>query len=205
MLAYGALLVLGVLRLTRYRWLLVGLAAACWSVVLLSAVDVLEPGNYRLGGIRFGLMFLTGACLYAFRYSVPASGWMAGIAAAAVPLAGYLPDYRLVAAPALAYLVFWIGSRLRHPRWTRTTDLSFGLFLFGFPVQQTLLVLGWTSLQPLAFFAVSFLATAPFALLSWFAVERPAMDLKRRWDRREASRAPNVPAATSQPGMTVPR
>jgi len=186
--AYAALLLLGVLRLTRHRWFLFGLAVATWLVVLLSALEVVDPGNYRLGAIRFALMFLTGACLHAFRDLVPMDGRLAGLAALGIPLAGFLPDYRLVAGPALAYLIFWIGAKLSHPRWTRRTDLSYGLFLFGFPVQQTLLVVGWPVLDPVVFFLVSWLATLPFALFSWFVVERPAMNLKRRLDRRHALR-----------------
>jgi peptidoglycan/LPS O-acetylase OafA/YrhL len=128
-------------------------------------------------------MFLTGACLYAFSDRVPMSGHLALLSACTVAVGGYLPDYRIIAAPALTYLIFWIAARLRHPRWNRTTDLSFGLFLFGFPVQQTLLVLGWPWLHPAAFFVVSWLATVPFALVSWFAIERPAMRWKRHLDR----------------------
>jgi peptidoglycan/LPS O-acetylase OafA/YrhL len=189
MAAYAGLLLLAVLGLTRHRWVLLGLASSAWGLVLLSALDVVDPGGFRLGGIRFALMFLTGACLYAFADKVPMRGWLASVAVLAVLFGGYLADYRLIAAPALGYLVFWIGSRLRHPRWTRTTDISFGLFLFGFPVQQSLLVLGWPWLDPVAFFVVSWLATAPFALLCWYAVERPAMNLKKRLDRRAAGRS----------------
>jgi peptidoglycan/LPS O-acetylase OafA/YrhL len=193
MAAYAGLLVLAVLRLTRHRWVLLTMACAFWCIVLLSAVDVIHPGDYRLGGIRFALMFLTGTCLYAFADRIPMRGRLAAVAAVGVAFAGYLPDYRLVGAPALSYLIFWIASRLRHPRWHRRTDLSFGLFLFGFPVQQTLLVLGWPWLHPALFFVVSWLATAPLALICWFAVERPAMNWKRRLDgsasRRKVARA----------------
>ena len=193
MAAYTGLLVLAVLRLTRHRWVLLTMACAFWCVVLLSALDVIDPGDYRLGGIRFALMFLSGTCLYAFADRIPMHGWLAAVSAVGVACGGYLPDYRLVGAPALSYLIFWIASRLRHPRWHRRTDLSFGLFLFGFPVQQTLLVIGWPWLNPALFFLVSWLATAPFALLCWFAVERPGMNWKRRLDRsasrRQAARA----------------
>jgi len=54
-------------------------------------------------------------------------------------------------------------------------------------VQQALLVIGWPYLHPVVFFAVSWLCTVPFALFSWTLVEKPAMDLKRRLDRREAA------------------
>jgi peptidoglycan/LPS O-acetylase OafA/YrhL len=190
MAAYLGLLALGVLRLTRHRWVLLGLAVAAWSVVLLCAVDVLDVPGYRLAGVRFGLMFMTGAALYAFRDVVPVRSWLAGLSVLAIAFGGLLPDYRLVAAPALAYLVFHVGARLRHPRWERRVDLSFGLFLFGFPVQQVLLTLGLPVSHPLAFFVVSWVATVPFALLSWFAVEQPAMRWKRRLDRRAATRGP---------------
>lgn len=205
MAAYAGLLLLAVLGLTRHRWFLLALTMGSWFLLLLCALDVLDPGGYRLGGLRFGLMFLTGACLYAFAHRVPVRGWLAGLSVATIAAGGFLADYRLIAAPALAYLVFWIGSRLRHPRWNRRTDLSFGLFLFGFPVQQLLLTLGWDSPHPLLFFVVSVLATLPFAFLSWYAVERPAMNWKRRLDRRAADRAAGAgkPFRARRPGPTT--
>ncbi|MDP5185273.1 hypothetical protein QOZ88_21785 [Blastococcus sp. BMG 814] len=199
MAAYAGLLLLAVLRLTRHRWFLLALAAVSWILLLFCALDVVDPGGYRLGGLRFALMFLTGACLYAFARRVPVRGWLAGLSVVAIAAGGFLSDYRLIAAPALAYLVFWIGSRLRHPRWNRRTDLSFGLFLFGFPVQQLLLTLGWDSPHPLLFFVVSVLATLPLGLASWFAVERPAMNWSAGWiDVRPT--APLWPAARGRGG-----
>lgn len=203
MAAYAGLLLLAVLGLTRRRWFLLALTAGAWFLLLLCTLDLVDIGGYRLGGLRFALMFLTGACLYAFAHRVPVRGWLAGLSVVTIAGGGFLPDYRLIAAPALAYLVFWIGSRLRHPRWNLRTDLSFGLFLFGFPVQQLLLTLGWDSPHPLPFFVVSVLATIPLACVSWYAVERPAMNWKRRLDRRAADRAAAADGGSSWPRRRV--
>ena len=205
MAAYAGLLLLAVLGLTRRRWFLLALTVGAWFLLLLCTLDLVDIGGYRLGGLRFGLMFLTGTCLYAFAHRVPVRGWLAGLSVVTIAGGGFLPDYRLIAAPALAYLVFWIGGRLRHPRWNLRTDLSFGLFLFGFPVQQLLLTLGWDSPHPLPFFVVSVLATLPLACVSWYAVERPAMNWKRRLDRRAADRAAAADGKPSWPRRHVGR
>jgi peptidoglycan/LPS O-acetylase OafA/YrhL len=79
----------------------------------------------------------------------------------------------LLLTPAWAFglpiAVIWLGTRgtVRLP-----ADLSYGLYVYAFPVQQTLASQGhlsfWTSLA----------ATLPFAAASWFLVERPALRLK---------------------------
>ena len=67
-----------------------------------------------------------------------------------------------------------IGSR---------NDLSYGVYIYGFPVQQLLFLTGASSLGPLAFAGVACVTVLPFAAMSWLLVERPAMRMKTlgRW------------------------
>ena len=62
----------------------------------------------------------------------------------------------------------------------RHTDLSYGLYLYGWPAQQ----LAWMLPTGKTVFGNIVLATAialACAALSWFLVERPALRLKKRW------------------------
>lgn len=71
----------------------------------------------------------------------------------------------------------------------RFGDVSYGMYLYAFPVQQLVLTM-WPACPLPVLTCVA--ATLPLALLSWFAVERPAL----RWrgpDRRIGVRGP--PAA----------
>jgi peptidoglycan/LPS O-acetylase OafA/YrhL len=62
-------------------------------------------------------------------------------------------------------------------RWF-ANDLSYGTYLWGFPVASVLAFAGLNSLGLLTFTALSILCTLPIAALSWFLVERRF--LKRR-------------------------
>src|SRR5262249_55804304 len=51
----------------------------------------------------------------------------------------YLPSLVIPGLLALAYIVIYIGTRrLRLPRFLGRGDYSYGIYLFGFPLQQTL-------------------------------------------------------------------
>ncbi|MES2723643.1 MAG: hypothetical protein V4656_10880, partial [Pseudomonadota bacterium] len=52
-------------------------------------------------------------------------------------------------------------------------DMSYGLYIYACPIQQILVMSGTLS------FWASVAATLPFAVASWFMVERPALRLKR--------------------------
>ena len=51
-------------------------------------------------------------------------------------------------------------------------DLSYGIYIYAFPIQQTLAGYGQLNLL------TAVLTVLPFAAFSWFLVERPAMRLK---------------------------
>jgi peptidoglycan/LPS O-acetylase OafA/YrhL len=134
------------------------------------------------------MLFALGSLAYVWRDRVPLS-----LAAAAIALALYvaLPPgfWRTGATPALVGYVTLVAAyhpRLVVPRLARGADLSYGLYVYAFPIQQTLLAMD-TGLGAWTLCA----ATAPLvvaaAALSWFGVERPALHLKSRFREQRAS------------------
>ncbi|MFC5929191.1 acyltransferase family protein [Cryobacterium melibiosiphilum] len=133
--------------------------------------------------LALGSFFFAGVVLYLFRQRMPSSAPLALIAAGMVLLLLALGFFKPLAAFPLAYLLLYLGAVLPLHRIGARNDISYGLYVYGFPVQQ-LLLLATQSLtenpMPVAVFAtLSVVATIPFALASWFLVERPALTLKR--------------------------
>ena len=95
-------------------------------------------------------------------------------------VAGLLPDYRLIAAVPLAYAIIVSGALIHHERFRLRTDLSYGVYIYACPIQQLLVICGLGALNPIVFAIIGAVATLPFAALSWFLVEKPAMVLKAR-------------------------
>jgi peptidoglycan/LPS O-acetylase OafA/YrhL len=58
-------------------------------------------------------------------------------------------------------------------------DWSYGLFLYGFPVQQVLAMFGLANAGIAVFAMASTAISLAFAGLSWFWVEKPALALGR--------------------------
>lgn len=182
-LCYLALLVLGVwgvLRQRRWVVLVLVIALVAFQLVRVLVADVeaaVSASFIALVLPRLLLMFLLGALFWLFASEVPLSGLFAAAAVAFIVTALVGPwDFRLVGAVPLAYLVLWAGVRVPL-HWGLTHDLSYGLYIYAFPIQQLLVVAGVTlAWLPSAGLAV--ILTVPLAAFSWFVVERPALRRK---------------------------
>lgn len=151
-----------VLMLIRARLALVAaLGAGCavvWLYMTFAHPDWAQEQITRIAylGARNGLLFFAGAALFLSRWKTPL--WLGAVSVAAFPLVGPL-------ALPTAVLGLVRPGKL-------SFDLSYGIYIYAFPVQQVLAA--WGRLDV----ATAVLAVLPFAALSWFLVERPAMRLK---------------------------
>jgi peptidoglycan/LPS O-acetylase OafA/YrhL len=202
LLCYAGVATLATLGLLRRRPVLV------IAAILLVVSAVYSVGGAQLppipmfqGTSRFGLYFLAGSilCLYADR--IPASGRLAAASALVVVASFFLFDQHLICALPLAYLCVWLGIRLPLRRIGSRHDLSYGIYIFGFPIQQLAVVYGLHRLGAVAYLAVTTAVTALLATASSIAVEGPALRYKNArppWHRDRSS----APAPT---GPVIPR
>lgn len=190
---YASMLVLGSLRALRtatvaaivcvlWSWLLVLTVAGVWSAI---------PGTLWVSAVpRLGLMFALGVMIWSVRARVPVSGSLAALACVVLILSLLMPNYHLLGAPSVAYLCLWTSLAVGARRWARPkVDLSYGTYLYGFPLQLVLVRQGVDHWIPLTLAAAP-LATA-MAWISWNACEAPAMKWvkeRRRSSQEEPSR-----------------
>lgn len=148
--------------------------------------------------LRFTFLFLLGSLGWLYRSRVPLLGWMAVVSLAIVGLGiALLGDYRAVAGPTFAYLCLWVMVKV--PLWYNpSADLSYGLYIWHWPIQQVLVVLGLTSLGVAGVVAVSMAVAVAAALASWHAVEAPALALKNVGRRGPESTGSRQPATTAR-------
>jgi hypothetical protein len=59
-----------------------------------------------------------------------------------------------------------------------SNDVSYGMYIYGFPIQQSLVMLGIAGIGWFSFAIVGLVATVPLAALSWWLIERPSLRLK---------------------------
>ena len=159
-----------IVMLIRARLALVlALAGGCalvWLGMTLAQPDWPQDRLTRIAflGARNGLLFFAGSALFLTRWKTPL--WLGGLSVAAFPILGPL---------ALPTAVMGLMRPGKLP-----ADLSYGVYIYAFPVQQLLAAYGRLDV------ITAILAVLPFAALSWFLVESPAMKLKPK-DRPQAS------------------
>ncbi len=161
-----------------------------------------QQGDVRVAVLflacRIAIMFSAGALLYQWRDKIPARWSLVALSLVIVAVATLLPDYRTVAAIPLAYAIVVSGALIHSKRLRLRTDLSYGVYIYAFPIQQLLVIGGLAWLNPFAFFAVSTIATIPLAAASWFLIEKPARSLKHRLNGKS-------PARQQQQVITLPQ
>lgn len=152
--------------------LVVALALLCATLWL--ALTATTPGwaDDRITRIAFlvgrnGFLFFAGAALWLARTKIPL--WLGGVSAIAFPFVGPL---------ALPTAVIGLSRPGRLP-----ADLSYGVYIYAFPIQQQLALMGKLNV------ITAILAVLPFAAASWFLVEKPTMRLKPGGSREHEGRA----------------
>ena len=126
------------------------------------------------------LTFLLGSTIAVFSKQIPFSNLL-GIASAVVVLGTLtLGWWSFLGIPAYAYLVLYLGARITGPlaRIGKVNDYSYGVYVYGFLIQQVLAYLGVNEWGYLPFVLIALILTLGFGWLSWHGVEKWAMQLK---------------------------
>ena len=158
----------------------------------LMAIQVLAHGplhvttNQYLNTMRLGGFFLAGMAMWALRERVPVRRDLMVVSGLAVVTVFLMfEDYKfdvLMVVP-LTYLLLALGATLP-VRIGSVNDVSYGVYIYAFPVQQLLVLHGARDLGVVLFSVIALLLTIPLAWGSWLLVERPCLRLAQRLTRR---------------------
>lgn len=195
---YLMVLVLGVLRLltVRVALLLLAFGVACLHFEMLYPLEkwgwffeLLSGWGWLVG------FFAAGMALYKLRHTRILDGRIAMLALAGLVLSVPLRQFITLFPVFGCYLALWLALNARLPviPAARFGDLSYGLYIYGWPVEEAVM---WCCAARAAWWQVFLIAlpiTATLAFLSWHFVERPMLRLKPRGRRAAA-----YPAAAQQ-------
>lgn len=173
-------------------------SASLATVSLLCAVSCQVAFRLFQGGpvvsiVNFAMplmaCFLAGSVLAHFRENIPVGVVPIAVAAAAA-WAALASGFGPALAPLpLAYLVLCAGSLRTFSRVGSKYDISYGVYIYGWPVQQLLAALHLPSvLPPLGYAAVALATVAPLGFLSCVLVEQPAQRWRKAWTARRAAK-----------------
>ena len=147
---------------------------------------ILSPWIYTLIGSAyslayiFGLYFVAGSIAALYKKEIRHNKWFFLLALATTILRCFSAVFDPFIFLAFTYIILYIGhlpSVLNH--FGRYGDFSYGMFLFGFPIQQSIIHVSNGNISIPLLILVSIILTLPFAVLSWKLIESKALKYKK--------------------------
>lgn len=135
--------------------------------------------------------FFVGSLLYYARNRIPISfaGFVISLIAmvAIIRYMQIFPLFPFALGYATIYLGFYSNSVFD---WFQKNDYSYGIYIFGFPIQQTLVTFFPTGMTWWANALLAYPIVLCLAALSWHFVERPSLRYARGLDKKMLSHVP---------------
>lgn len=198
LLCYAIMSVFMIVGALRRTWIVgvafaVSIAAGFWlDAVLQAGVEnglAAKIVSTLMEGSRLYVSFILGIAAYLFRYRLPYSGWLFAMCVAgcaAIAIVGpqpwlTIPVLNVLVPPLGVYICVYIGlSRIPTLPVLRRGDYSYGIYLYGAPIQQSVRAL-LSSGSGFANLAVSAPLIILFAAFSWHCIEKPVMRLRKKF------------------------
>lgn len=150
------------------------------SALNVEAVALLVRPLSDIHLVSLGYTFMIGAVLAVYSSRVPYDhklGILSGVVLAVTLRYG---GFSTIGTAAGAYFVLYLAARLpRSVQWVGSkNDYSYGIYIYGFLVQQVAAYLGWHKLGYGLYVLIALTISFCFAWVSWHLVEKRAMSLK---------------------------
>lgn len=185
---YIALAIIGIIGLLKPRLMIVlALGSLAFNAYLNTQFP--EPPKY-LYGIKFtdlhhyslwGFFFWAGGCATLYSERLRFTRKLLGAAAALGLIFFSLKPYGVYLHHICwVYVILYLAYGLKPlTGWLQRNDLSYGVYLYSFPVQQATLLLMGNAWGISGFILIATLATLLMAYLSWRLIEAPCLRLKK--------------------------
>lgn len=132
--------------------------------------------------LRLTSIFLLGSCAALYADRLPIDRNLALLATIGFSVGLLHGGYLVLGYPSMVYLILYAACRLPAPLKAvgSRNDYSYGIYIYGFVVQQVLAYIGVQQYGFGIYLALTFALSLGLAWLSWHLVERPALGLKDR-------------------------
>jgi len=131
--------------------------------------------------LRFVGIFGCGALFYLYRDRIKYDWRLATLAACGLSVLMFSPSLSEAALATLGgYLLFWFAFNVKSPRLAavgRRVDISYGVYLYAWPVQKSL-IWWYSGISPWMVFIEATAISSLLAFGSWWLVEKPFLNLK---------------------------
>ena len=199
---YGTVLICGIFGLLFRKIALVTFSIA--AIVFVATMPSQFQGLFNAQdkeSVVPVLFFLSGMAVFALR-TVVSVRWSHIVCLLALAAFAGPPTFEIICYILIGLTTIWVGcspllSRLPKPR----GDYSYGVYIYGFPIQQIVATI-WPGAEPYEMFATSTLAVVPCAMMSWHFVELPAQVVGKSVARLFSVGVPTSEAVRSMIGRS---
>ena len=124
--------------------------------------------------------FLFGAAMYILRAKIPSHWSIFVLAIVLIPIGLTFEIMSILGPPAISYAAIWLATALppQLSWFDNGRDISYGIYIYSYPVQQALTLAGMNELGLLRYMMISVAWVVIFGVLSWHLIEKPALRLK---------------------------
>ncbi|MDO5751451.1 acyltransferase [Arthrobacter sp.] len=170
-----------------------------WPLTLAFLVSVIAQANVDLIGrltndnfdvvllLRLLPFFLAGSTVFMWKDKI-GFHWFPGVLSflAAFVVSSTVPGWGVQASALfVTYGIIWLSTVLKQPQLVAKNDISYGVYIYAFAVQQLLAVFGVHERGLLFFSILAAVMTVPLATASWLWIERPIMRRVRSATRKK--------------------
>jgi peptidoglycan/LPS O-acetylase OafA/YrhL len=129
------------------------------------------------------LPFITGIVFYNYRHYLPRSRYLLILSSISLIVAAlWVPYFEITQSIFGAYILFYFlfNEQVTLQNFARYGDFSYGIYLYGWPLQQLIMLYIGRRLNVFCLFLASMLLVLPLAALSWHLIEKPFLRLKSK-------------------------
>lgn len=182
---------LGLFGFLAYRWLAAAVAGfiLVLNTLLWTGSNILAFSDKltNIFNVMFMAPFAFGILFALFGDKIRIDDRVA-IAAAGMALVTYATGgWNVWGQFAFCYVIMWAAIRLPLRNWEKFGDLSYGIYIFAWPVMTLATYFGLQSTGWLVFHILIVVVVHLFAYASWHVIEAPAMSLKN-WTPKPIAR-----------------
>ncbi len=221
-LCYLILMALAVVGLLRHRGVVLISTVLLWTAIIVITFTPAFDDKFNIyenlvafNILKLTCVFMVGALIFLYRDRIPDSGWLALASTALLvscfcwPTGGQSPSFSFTKSdllvPLIAYPLLWLGMHLPLQRIGHRNDYSYGMYIYGFPVAQLLVMWGVERWGIVPYTAMAVLCTAALALASWWVVEKHALKLKSLGLHPGPTERPAAAAAPADQLVSAPQ
>lgn len=179
---YAFVLILGVTKILDKKHIILAMFLSCLVLHLLNVGKSTYVFMFSISEtVRLFMYFGLGMVTYLYRDSIPMAWPYFNLCVIILVIASAmngLNDSLFVFV--LTYLVLFFGfcKQLYVPLFSKIGDFSYGVFIYSFPVQQTVVHLYGGKMNPSLNFTISLLVSIALGAMSWHFCEQKFLHLK---------------------------